>query len=71
VGFHALGRSASAQRSVLGLTGFLQHFRFLLELPASPPVFELHPCAGFPGSVGMLPLDRSLADFLAQLRGSD
>jgi hypothetical protein len=63
VGFHASGRSASAQRSVLGLTGFLQHFRFVLDLPATPH-------AGLAGSVGTLPLNQSLAEFLASLRGS-
>jgi hypothetical protein len=70
VGFHAGSRSASAQRSVLGLTGFLQYFRFVLDLPATPPVFELHARAGFPGSIGTLPQDQSLADFLASLRGN-
>jgi hypothetical protein len=70
VGFHARSRTAAAQRSVLGLTGFLQHFRFALDLPATPPVFELEARAGFPGSVGILPRDQLLADFLAGLRGS-
>lgn len=69
VGFHASGRGASAQRSVLGLTGFLQHFRFVLDLSATPPRFELEAQAGFPGWVGNLPLDRSLMDFIAELRG--
>jgi hypothetical protein len=54
---------------VLGLTGFLQHFRFLLDLPATPPVFELDARAGFPGAVGTLPGDQSLADFIASLQG--
>lgn len=67
VGFHAPGRAASAQRSVLGLTGFLQHFIFLLDLPATPPTFELYPKASFPGSLGVLPRDRSLPDFIASL----
>lgn len=70
VGFHAAGRSAPVQRSVLGLTGFLQHFQFVLDLPATPPTFILEAGAGFPGSVGILPLNRSLADFIASLRGS-
>ncbi len=69
VGFHAPGRGAAAQRSVLGLTGFLQHFRFVLDLPDTPPFFELEPRTGFPGSSGSLPLDRPLADFIASLRG--
>jgi hypothetical protein len=70
VGFHAPGRGASAQRSVLGLTGFLQHLRFTLDLPAAPPAFELEPRAAFPGSAGALPKDRPLADFIAGLRGT-
>jgi hypothetical protein len=70
VGFHGPSRSASVQRSVLGLTGFLQHFRFKLDLPATPPVFELEAGAGFPGSVGSLPRQQSLSDFIVSLRGS-
>jgi hypothetical protein len=70
VGFHAPSRTTLAQRSVLGLTGFLQHFRFTLDLPATAPVFELEACTAFPGSFGPLPRDRSLADFLTSLRGS-
>jgi hypothetical protein len=70
VGFHALSGGTTSQRSVLGLTGFLQHFRFGLDLPANPPVFELDPQAGFPGSTGTLTAGQPLADFLASLRGT-
>ena len=68
VGFHAPSPLAAQQRSVLGLTGFLQHFRFILDNGPTPPFFELHPTATFPGRGGLLPLDRPLADFIRSLR---
>ena len=53
----------------MGLTGFLQFFRFILDPEPSPPMFELHPISNFPGQSGFLPLDRSLNDFIRSLRG--
>lgn len=67
IGFHNPGPGASRQRSVLGLTGFLEHFRFALE-PA-PPLVELDPIPGFAGLTGPLPVNRPLLDFIAELRG--
>jgi hypothetical protein len=63
IGFHAPAPSATNQRSVLGLSGFLQYFRLVLE--PSPPLIELHPIAGVAGA---LPKDRGLHEFLASLR---
>lgn len=68
IGFHAPGPSAGKQRAVLGLSGFLQYFRTVLE-PA-PPQVELHPTVPFTGSTGLLPLDRALTEFIASLRGA-
>jgi hypothetical protein len=68
VGFHPPGPGAANQRSVMGLTGFLQFFRFILDHEASPPMFELHPITNFPGQGGLLPLDRGLNDFIRGLR---
>jgi hypothetical protein len=68
VGFHPPSPLATQQRSVLGLTGFLQHFRFVLENEPTPPFFELHPTPAFPGLAGLLPLDRPLVDFIRSLR---
>jgi hypothetical protein len=56
------------QRSVLGLTGFLQYFRLVLDYEASPPYIELHPIANFPGHTGRLPKDRPLEDCIRSLR---
>ena len=69
IGFHPPGPTVAAQRSVLGLTGFLQHFRFVLDHGPAPPALELHPLPGFPGATGALPRDRPLMDFLHSLRG--
>jgi len=68
IGFHPPGAQATSQRSVLGLTGFLHHFRFVLDHGHTPPVFELHPLAPFPGLTGALPRDRPLSDFIRSLR---
>jgi hypothetical protein len=65
IGFQAPG---AGQRSVLGLSGFLQYFRYVQE--PSPARIELDPVAGFAGVRGQLPLDRGLYDFIAQLRGA-
>jgi hypothetical protein len=70
VGFHPPSPLAAQQRSVLGLTGFLQHFRFLLDNGPNPPFFELHPTPAFPGQTGVLPLDRPLVDFIRSLRAA-
>jgi hypothetical protein len=70
IAFHPPGPSQLAQRSVLGVTGFLQHFHFLLDYGPSPPTFELHPLSTFPGSAGPLPRDRALIDFIRSLRAA-
>jgi hypothetical protein len=66
--FHPPAPPAQNQCSVLGLTGFLQFFRFVLDYRPSPPTFELHPIVGFPGHTGILPRDRPLVDFVRGLR---
>src|SRR5262249_43687810 len=63
VGFHPPGPAAAQQRSVLGLRGFLHHFRFTLDHGPTPPFFELDPTAAFPSRSGALRLDRPLVDF--------
>jgi hypothetical protein len=68
IGFHAHGLAAANQRSVLGLTGFLQFFLSILDPNPTPPVLELHPIAAFPGRTGLLPKDRGLSDFIRSLR---
>lgn len=67
IGFLAPSPHAHLQRSVLGLTGFLQHFRFTLDYGQTPPVFELDPIAGFPGQAGVLPKTGLLGDFIRQI----
>src|SRR5262249_41147156 len=47
VGFHAPSPAPSSQRSVLGLTGFLQFFRLIHDPEYSPPTVELHPITAF------------------------
>src|SRR5262249_60732728 len=69
IGFPPPGAQDTALRGGLGLTGFLQHFRFVLDHGHTPPVFELHPLAPFPGLTGALPRDRPLSDFIRSLRG--
>jgi hypothetical protein len=39
VGFHPPAPVGASQRSVLGLTGFLQVFKFLLDPEPTPPIF--------------------------------
>jgi hypothetical protein len=68
IAFHPPALHPQLQRSVLGLTGFLQYFRFVLDYSPSPPSFELHPIPGFPGQRGILPKDRLLVDFIRGLR---
>jgi hypothetical protein len=68
VGFHHPTANQAAQRSVMGLTGFLQHFWFGLDLTSGNPFFELEARTNFPGVVGKLPLDRSILDFANSLR---
>jgi hypothetical protein len=69
IGFHHPSMPTASQRAVLGLTGFLRYFRFVLDHGPAPPVFELHPLPGFPGQTGPYPHGRPLADFLRELRG--
>lgn len=68
IAFHPPTPQRQMQRSVLGLTGFLQYFRFVLDYSPAPPGFELHPIPGFPGRSGLLPKDRLLVDFIRGLR---
>jgi hypothetical protein len=68
VAFHPPTPRAQSQRSVLGLTGFLHYFRFVLDYGPSSPNFELHPLPGFPGQSGILPRDRPVVDFVRGLR---
>jgi hypothetical protein len=68
VGFHPPAPVGTRQRSVLGLTGFLQVFKFVLDPEPTLPFFELHPITAFPGQHGMLPRDRPLLDFIRSLR---
>jgi hypothetical protein len=68
VGFHPPAPAGTAQRSVLGLTGFLQFFKFVLDPEPTPPLFELHPITAFPGQHGPLPRGQVLLDFIRSLR---
>jgi hypothetical protein len=68
IAFHPPAPQPRIQRSVLGLTGFLQYLRFVLDYWPSPPTFELHPIPGFTGQTGILPKDRLLVDFIRSLR---
>jgi hypothetical protein len=71
VGFHPpppLGTPPASLRSVLGLTGFLQHFQQTLDPAPTPPMLELDPIASFPGQSGMLPRTIPLTDFIRSLR---
>ena len=69
VGFHPPALGPTRQRSVLGQTGFLQFFRFVLDPEPSPPHFELHPTTTFPGQTGPLPRGQPLLSFICGLRG--
>lgn len=69
VGFLPPPSGTAQQRSVLGMTGFLQHFRFVLDPDPGAPVFELHPRLGFPGLTGSLPRTGPLDDFIRSLHG--
>jgi hypothetical protein len=70
IGFHPPSPHAHQQRSVLGLTGFLQFFRLVLDYGPAHPVFELHPVAGFPGQAGPLPKTGLLHDFIRGLHAA-
>jgi hypothetical protein len=69
IGFHPPGPTAANQRSVLGLTGFLQYFLFTLDPTPTPSLIVLDPIAAFPGQTGLLPKDGPLLDFIRGLRG--
>jgi hypothetical protein len=70
VGFHPLpAPGTTRQRSVMGLTGFLQFFRHTHDPNPAPPMLELDPIANFPGRSGLLPKDRGLLDIIRSLRG--
>jgi hypothetical protein len=68
IGFLSPGPGGASQRSVLGLSGFLQYFRFTLD--PSPPLVELRPASTFAGATGPLPKDRGLHEFITGLRGA-
>jgi hypothetical protein len=68
VGFHPPARAGTSQRSVLGLKGFLQFFKFVYDPEPACPFFELDPIASFPGRHGLLPSGRALFDFIRSLR---
>lgn len=68
IGFLAPGPGGTSQRSVPGLSGFLQYFRFTLD--PSPPLVELHPAPTFAGTTGPLPKDRGLHAFITSLHGA-
>jgi hypothetical protein len=68
IGFYSPGSPGARQRSVLGLTGVLQFYRFSLDSEPFPPQFELDPVTNFPGVHGMLPRGISLHDFIRSLR---
>ncbi|MFO0841994.1 MAG: hypothetical protein U0797_06280 [Gemmataceae bacterium] len=70
VGFHSPSTPQQAQRSVVGLTGFLEYFRFILNQATYPPTFELSPIPGQGVQAGILPRDRPLTDFIQQLRAA-
>jgi hypothetical protein len=70
VGFHPPAPAGTKQRSVLGLTGFLQFFKFIYDPEPTPPIFELHPIQAFPGQHGLLPRGRGLLDFIRSLRAA-
>lgn len=68
IGFHP--PAPQRRRSVLGLAGFLQYFELNLRQGARPPMFELRPEPGFPGSMGTLPKTGDVRDFIRTLRRS-
>jgi hypothetical protein len=68
VGFHPPGPAAANQRSVLGLSGFLEYVE--LTLRPSPPEVGLEPLAGRGSSTGPFPKGRGLGEFIASLGGS-
>lgn len=70
IGFHSPALPVQQQRSVLGLTGFLEYFRFTLDHAPARPTFELGPLPIAGVHTGALPKDRPLADFVHQLHAS-
>jgi hypothetical protein len=68
IGFLDPSQGGASQRSVLGLSGFLQYFRFTLD--QSPPTVELQPAVTFAGSSGPLPKGHGLHEFITDLRGA-
>jgi hypothetical protein len=71
VGFHVPPPGAPATttyRSVLGVTGFLQHFKTLIDPDPASPAVELEPLAGFPGQHGLVPSPFRLHDFIHSLK---
>jgi hypothetical protein len=70
VGFHSPALAVQQQRPALGLTGFLEYFRFTLDHASARPTFELEPLPLAGVYAGTLPLGRPLDDFIRQLHAA-
>jgi hypothetical protein len=68
VGFWPPPPAGGQRRSVLGATGFLQHFQVVLHYQLSRPEVALTHHAGFPGKYGQLPPRVVLRDFIRGLK---
>jgi hypothetical protein len=68
VGLWPPSRTGGQRRSVLGATGFLQHFQVVLHYQVSRPEVELIHHPGFPGRHGQLPPGVVLRDFIRGLK---
>jgi hypothetical protein len=71
IGFHVPPPGAPAtitHNSVLGITGFLQHFKTLIDPDPASPAVELEPLPGFPGSHGPVPRPFRVHDFIHSLK---
>lgn len=71
IGFHPRVPNAASQRSVMGLTGFLEYARSILDpCGKRQPLLELHPCPGADLRLGRLPKNRPLEDIIRDLRAA-
>lgn len=70
VGFHSPTTPADQLRSALGLSGFLEYFRFTLDHGPARPYFDLDPLPHAGGRFGAFPRGRSLGDFISHLRSA-
>jgi hypothetical protein len=68
VGFWPSSPAGTKRRSVLGATGFLQHFQVNLYYQLRRPEVELIHHPGFPGQYGPLPPGVVLRDFIRALK---